>query len=181
MANLITDKQRKIVKIDYGIRLSTVSICIASLFGIFFLAYVVPYLISINKKDQIVAEQFQSVIVAENKENVGESASRLVSQVLDELKAVEIYTKDRLTPSIYFSKIVENKNSDIQITRLSFDFIKKGQEQFLISGISKSREGLVSFIEALKNEAGFASVESPISDFAKDNNIPFTLNVKIAI
>jgi hypothetical protein len=151
----------------------------ASLLGVFLLAYVIPYYISVNKKDIVVANQFKASIGAENKENVGESASKAVSQTLDEMKAVELFYNNKdIIPSVYFNKIIANKNTNIQITELSFAVLTGGQGQFFISGISKNREGLIAFIEDLKFKAGFVSVESPISDFAKDSDIPFTLNIK---
>ncbi len=181
MANLITEKQKKANKVDYLIRLFSVSLLVASLLGIFFLAYVVPYYISVSKKDLTVAEQLKSVINSENKENVGESVSQIVSQTRDELKAVDTYTINSVFPSSYFSKIIANKNANISITKLSFNTVNTKEVLFLVSGISKNREGLVSFIDDLKFKAGFANVESPVSDFAKDSNISFTLNIKTAI
>jgi hypothetical protein len=182
MANLITEKQKKAIKTEYIIRASSVSLLIPiSLLGLFLLAYIVPYYVSVNKKDLWVAEQFKNVINVENKENVGESMTRIVSQTLDELKAVELYNKNNFIPSVYFNKIIENKNSNIKITKLSYNLVRQGQGQFFVSGISKNRDGLVSFIDDLKSKAGFYSVESPVSDFAKDSDIPFTLNIKTAI
>jgi hypothetical protein len=51
MANLITKKERKNVRADYLIRLFSVFLFISSLLGIFFLAYVIPYYISLRGKD----------------------------------------------------------------------------------------------------------------------------------
>jgi hypothetical protein len=181
MANLITEKQKKIVKIDYVIRLTSVSLIILSLLGLFLLAYVIPYYLSLKEKDEKVAEQFKNVINIENKENVGESASKIANQTLDELKAVELYSQNNFTPSIYFNKIIQNKNTDISITKLSFSLVRKGQGQFLVSGLAKNREGLVTFIEDLKTKASFQNVESPVSDFAIDKDIPFTLNISVTI
>ena len=179
MANLITEKQKNTIRVDYIIRLFSVSLFLISLLGIFLLAYIIPYYIAVGKKDLKVSDQFTSVIDVENKENVGQSVTQIVNQTLDEMKAAELYSKNSITPSTYFNRIIQNKNSSIQISRLSFNVIKKGQWQFFVNGVSKNREGLVVFIEDLKSKAGFTSVESPISDFAKNSDIPFTLNIKI--
>jgi hypothetical protein len=82
---------------------------------------------------------------------------------------------------VYFNKIIENKNNNIEITRLSLGDISLKEKIFLISGFAHDRDSLVSFIEDLKTKAGFTSVDMPISDFALDSNIPFTLNVKLTI
>ncbi len=178
MANLITEKQKTEIKRDYVIRLSATGLLLVSLLGIFFLAYLVPYYLSVSKKDQRVAEQFKSALNAENKENSRTSVAQIVAQTLDELRAVELYTADSLVPSTYFTKIIGSKNANIKITRLTYTALKKGQGQFLVSGVAKNREGLVTFIDDLKVRAGFASVDSPVSDFAKDKDIAFTLNIK---
>ena len=182
MSNLISEQQKKAVKKEYLLRLFSVLMFIpTSLLGIFLLAYVIPYYLALEKKDTLVAELFKPVINAENRENVGENVSALANKTLEEMRAVEIYNKDIIIPSNYFDQIIENKNSDIKIIKLSFSIIKAGQGQFLVSGVSQSRAGLVTYIEDLKSKAGFASVESPVSDFAKDSDIAFTFNLKTGI
>jgi hypothetical protein len=181
MANLITDKQKKIINRDYLIRLWTIYFLIFSLLGIFFLAYVIPYFFSVSKKDLLVAERFQPVINVENKENIGASANRIVNQTLDEMKAVEIYSQNTLTPSVYLNKVIASQNREIHLTRLSFIQKEKGQGQISVGGQADSREGLVAFIDSLKSQNSFVAVESPISDFAKDSDLFFSLNIKIAI
>jgi hypothetical protein len=179
MANLITKKQKKIVKTDYLIRLLSVCLLIVSLLGLFILAYIIPYYISVSKKDIMVAEKFESIINIENKENTGDSVSLEINKTIEQMKAFDLYSQDSFFPSIYFNKVVASKNSNIQINKLSFGITGEGVEQFLVSGLAKNREGLVSFIEDLKIKAGFSGVESPISDFAQARDISFTLNIKI--
>ncbi len=181
MANLITEKQKKKIRWEYLIRLHSVSLFIISLLGTFFLAYVIPYYISVSKKDITVAEQFSSVISIENKENIGESVTKVVNQTLDEIKVVESYSEENFIPSNYFERIIISKNSNIKITKLSFGLLTKNQGQLVVGGISRNRDGLVNFIDNLKSQDDFVSVESPVSDFAKDKDISFTLNIKIAI
>lgn len=182
MANLITEKQKKAIKIDYIVRIFSLSLLIpTSLLGIFLLSYIIPYYFSVRNQEVKVVEQFQSAISVENKENVGESASRIVNQTIDQMKVVELYNKNNIIPSNYFQKIIENKNDAISINKISFSVIKPGQGQFLVSGISRNRDGLVLFIEDLKNKAMFTSVESPVSDFAKDSDISFALNINMTL
>jgi hypothetical protein len=181
MANLITEKQKKIIKQDYHIRLYAVSLLVLALLGIFFLAYLVPYYLSVSKKDLKVSELFKPVLTAENKENIGESVTQTVNRTMEEMRILEFYIKDNLIPSAYFIRVFENKNSNIKITKLSFNQIKKGQASILVGGLAKNREGLVSFIDDLKTKGGFPVVDSPVSDFAKDSDISFTLDIKTAI
>jgi len=182
MANLITEKQKKIIKVDYYFRLSSISLLIPiSLLGLFLLAYIVPYYVSVSRKNHLVDDQFKSVISVENKENIGKNVTQIANQLGDELQAVEIFNKKSLMATEYFNKIIENKNPNIQITRLSFNSVQAGQAEFTVNGNAKSREGLVNFIDDLKFKGGFTGVEAPISDFANGTNISFTLNIKKTI
>jgi hypothetical protein len=179
MANLITEKQKKVIYQEYLFRFIAVVLFFVSILGIFLLAYIVPYYISVAKNDLVVASQFTSAIEAENKENVGESEARIVARTFDELKSVDLYSKNSLLASEYFNKIISHKNSNVHITRLSFNLINKNKGQFLVNGLAKNRDSLVSFIDQLKTDTAFSSIESPISDFAKNSDITFTVNIKV--
>ncbi len=179
MANLITVKQKKIIKHEYYIRLISAGIFLISILGLFILAYVLPYYIYVKHSYLATIEQFENTILAENTENTGESMSRLVKKTLEEIKAVELYFKNTLSPTDYLKIIIENKNSAIKINKISFNLNKNNTGQFFITGISQNREGLVNFIEDLNITKSFTSVESPVSDFAKDRDINFTLSINI--
>lgn len=178
MSNLLTEKQKTVIKREYLTRLVSLILFMAALLGVFFLAYIIPYYFSVSKKEALVTEQFGSVISIENEENVGESVSRIVNRTLDQVKIIELFTKDTVEPSIVFTKIIASKNDSIKINKLTFSRSTKDKSQLTVSGISRDRDGLVDFIQALKTTGGFTSVDSPISDFAKENNISFTVNLK---
>jgi hypothetical protein len=177
MANLISDKQKKIVRGEYIIRLATMSFFMLSVFGLFVLAYVLPYYFSLVRNDTVVSKQLETVINTENKENTGQSVQRIVMRTLDQVKLVEFYSKNTSTATDLFSKVIADKNDSIQLSRLSWSAQGSGREVIVVSGLAKSRSGLVDFIETLKTDKSFTEVESPISDFARESNIPFTINI----
>jgi len=180
MANLITEKQKKNIKIDYLIRCLSVSLLVISLLGTFLLAYTIPYYMSVRVKDFKVAEQFENVIISENKENVGENFLQIVNQTLDKLKVMDHF-HNKQPPSTYFTKVINSKNTNISITKLSLNQSDDKQALFSVGGVSKNREDLVSFIDKLKTVSEFSNIDYPISDFAKDKDIYFTLNITIKI
>ncbi len=159
------------------VRLLALSLFVASVLGSFILVYIVPYYVFLSKKEDQVAKQFEAMITSDKKGGAGAGASEIVRETLDQMKALELYKPGQLDPSDYFTKIIESKNTNIGLKKLTFSPSGKSEIKFLVSGISLDRESLVDFIEALKIKGGFASVESPVSDFAKDKNISFTLNI----
>lgn len=179
MANLVTEKQKKVVRKDYLRRLISVFLFIPlSLLGVFLLAYVVIYYIFLVRNDFQVIEQSKSSV---DIEDVSESLKSVVNKSSDELKTVELYYKSDFQPSTYFKKIIASKDSNIKITKLAFSFLKKGQGQLSVAGSARNREDLIDFIANLKSKAGFPSVEYPVSNFAKEHDIPFNLNITVNI
>ena len=181
MANLITEKLKKVVYEEYLTRMWAVVISLVCLAGIFLLAYMIPYYFSLLRNDVIISEQLKSVISTENKENVGESVGRVANRLNDQMKAVEVYLDKPLSPSLSFAKVLENKSPNVSVSRLGFKTLSPKEVQIFVSGVAQNRQALVGFISDLKSKGGFASVESPVSDFAKDSNISFTVTIKTSI
>lgn len=181
MSNLITKKQKKIIQYEYYCRLFSTILILISVLGLFILAYTIPYYIYVKNSYLETIKSFEAPIAAENNENFGESMSQIVKRTLDEMRVIELYINKNVNPSLYLSNIIEQKNNYIKINKLSFSFIKSDEGQVVVSGLSENREGLVKFIDDLNSLENFTNVNSPVSDFAKDSNIPFTLNIKIKI
>jgi hypothetical protein len=52
-----------------------------------------------------------------------------------------------------------------------------GQQQVVISGNANSRQSLLDFAKKLKSQPGVVSADLPVSDFAKAQDIDFSINV----
>jgi hypothetical protein len=53
----------------------------------------------------------------------------------------------------------------------------KAPRSVVISGVAGSRDALRSYQDALQDLSGVASADLPVSAYAKDTNIPFTISV----
>ncbi len=178
MINLIGQKQIINLKKEYRNRLIILIIWLLILLGLFILAYTVPYYLSVINNDIVVSKQLESVIAIENKENLGPSLNQIIGRANDELRAVDLMEKRKVQASTGLSLILNNKTGGIKINHFSFKGLGLDQSQFIINGTADSRQALVKFIADLKTVETFAVVESPISDFAKNTLIPFTVNLK---
>ena len=128
-------------------------------------------------------------ILNNNIYNINKNIIGVIENIKDIFYKITWYN-NIIKEEYYFSFDCINYYKDVERhTLLSVDIkdierhtlLDKNQGQILVSGLAKNREGLVAFIEDLKNKADFLSVESPISDFAKDSDISFTLNIKIKL
>lgn len=88
-------------------------------------------------------------------------------------------------PSItnVLSEIVSNLPQGVVLD--SVNFIRQPEpaegtsSQISISGIAKNRESLVSFSETLNKSVIFSGVELPVSNLARDKDLPFSMQVTI--
>lgn len=68
------------------------------------------------------------------------------------------------------------------ITLTGFSYTAPGTKSGLLTimGTSANRNDLRAYQLALMGEPGFASVDLPVSSYAKDSDIPFTMTAKLA-
>lgn len=181
MINLISQRQKKIIFQEYLIRLISVLLFILSLLSFLTLAYILPYYFTVLRNDLVVSEQLQSIIKVENKENQGDNINLIVNQTNDQIRSINSLALNENTFSLLISKIMANKSNEIKLNHFAFQVTDLDSAKLIASGVAKNRQSLVEFVDDLKKEDGIVSVDSPISDFAKESNITFTVNIKTQI
>lgn len=81
------------------------------------------------------------------------------------------------------NKFINAMPTGVKINSISFSKRNNNAEKIgssvIISGIAQNRESLVSFSSNLKKDSDFSSVEIPISNLAKEKNLPFSINIFI--
>lgn len=76
-------------------------------------------------------------------------------------------------------RVLGHRNQGIRITNIRYVAEAEG-EVIDLAGVALSRQSLLAFIEAFKNDEAFASIDSPISNLIKDRDVPFTLSIVVA-
>ena len=70
------------------------------------------------------------------------------------------------------------KTKGIKITDLNYDGVKGAEKgKILVSGSAEERQGLLGFINLLKNEFGEENVLSPVSNLLNEKNASFSLTI----
>ncbi len=73
--------------------------------------------------------------------------------------------------------IVEARGTGIKLSGIDFASVD-GKINFHISGVSATRDSLVAFSKRLQANPLYITVDVPISNFVKDRNIAFSLDLK---
>lgn len=173
MFSLIPDQEKKEIIKDYHLRRILIVLLFLLGTGLFTSVTLLPSRILSSAK---ISEAERRINTEQNSLEKHEDGSiKLVKDINQKLNA--LHTETVISPSDVFNRIFTKKLSTIRIVGISF---QNGEEVVVsVEGIATDRENLSKFVRELQSEAIFESVFLPISNFAKDKNVPFTLQIKI--
>lgn len=78
---------------------------------------------------------------------------------------------------VMIDHLVDAKGPGIKLNDIQFGN-QNGHTSLSLSGVSADRESLVAFSKALEKQPEYSSVKVPVSNFIKDRNIEFSLDIQ---
>lgn len=135
----------------------------------------------------LASENIQKITSDDNfTENEDENSGKYFLNLPEEIESkLAILNSSNNTTSVskILSEIVDNIPIGIKINSISFD---RGQDyngktgiDITLSGISANRDALVDFSSRLKISELFSEINVPVSNLAKDKNLPFSIKIFI--
>lgn len=108
--------------------------------------------------------------------------SEMVSKILETAaqRVDFLLAQPNLSLTAAAEKITNKKPTGVQINGLSYhpqEAALSWSAAIALTGIANSREMLVAFVKALQTESIFTDINVPVSNFAKDRNIEFSLTI----
>lgn len=73
--------------------------------------------------------------------------------------------------------LLRGRGDDVRITSIDVEVSKEQKPVIQISGVANTRSALSSWVETLRGESLFSSVDAPLSLFTKDRDIIFNISV----
>lgn len=175
MFNLLPQEQKKKIRQNYLRRFAIVTIISGILLTIIFCVALIPAYVASSQKVFSAQERKQ---IIEN--SISSSDKGILQAQLTELKTdVEILQKKNISTVGLVQQIIINKGPGISISGFMLTTGSTGEKRFVVEGIADSREKLKQFqanVLAMK----FKKVDLPISSFAKDKDIAFTMTITIS-
>lgn len=177
MINLIPNQEKKKMARDFYIKLVAVFyLVLGSAVFIASTSILPPYFLSsVNKNavnDRLKLQSNVPVPV------VGEDTLNKVKEIDKKLILLEgLQGKQFLVSEKVINKIISLKSPEIRISRISYRSLGENGRTIILDGIANNRKSLLSFNQALKDDASFKEVNLPISNFVKESDIIFSISL----
>jgi len=104
---------------------------------------------------------------------------RVITETNEQLRVVSTPSYNT-TPVSAIEKIILSKNTNIRITDIQYIQPAEQEEtKVSIAGIANTRDSLRQFVSSLEEVEVFSEVTLPVSNFAKDRDIDFLINLTV--
>ena len=181
MSNLLTTNEIKQIKLLYKKRFVVIVLRSFVVLSILAGVCLVPsYLYSKNQEDILLAKKDMF-----EKRQAGELKQSLISSINDINTRLDGFSGSTLSSPItasFIDPIIKAKVSSITLSSFSYAVGSTGDTARVgISGVSGSREAILSFAGNLKKTSGVTNVDVPITNFIQESNMPFTVTITVKL
>lgn len=178
MLHLLTEEHKKKVSKEYARRVwIVVSVIITALLFVSFAFLYPTYRMSHGRYAEILDQKKDidtKIAVRQNDTSVDSVASISTS-----ISALRMFNNEQ-DPATLITTLLAQKPKGVAIVRISYQSSPKaGVTRIELSGKSDTREHLVLFSQQVKNSKLFINVDVPLSSFAREKDIDFSMRVTV--
>ena len=175
MLNILPTTEKKKILTEYRLRLASMAFfAVAALILVSLVLLVPSYILAVTKFNSISSQ----ITLQESKQDLTGQGKVIDVQVREVNKKINLFLLGRgvyrLSPPDIIAKIIAMRGSTIKIQGFDYD-AAGGQERLAISGVAADRDSLAQFVDVLKKDPTFTSIELPVSSYVKSTNISFSI------
>lgn len=175
MINLLPQKEKTLIIKEYHLRRLALYLAMALALVVVAGVLLLPsYVLSLYKKNAAESSYIRPPVT--NPEESKELLSR-VNKGKAALLALEPEQPSKM-PIELVTMITSLKTDENRINSIKYTFKPPQSFEVMVTGVAKNRQSLISFKNALEAVPGLDEVELPVSNFAKDSNIKFSLTIR---
>jgi hypothetical protein len=175
MINLIPPGGHKTIKYEYVLRVGSVlGFLFATVFILLSIVLIPTYVLVGAQIKAFEAEKNQSSEVSDTL-NIADQEVRITGEMLAQLKRIPAGE----LASVAISEIKNVAPSTIIFTNFIAEAPQGDIQKIQIQGNAPTRESLAELKNSLENSPMFEKAEVPISDLARDVDVPFAISVML--
>jgi Tfp pilus assembly protein PilN len=176
MLNLLPQEEKDRVVAGYRMRLAIVAAIFTS--ALFAVAAVglLPAYVSERAETNVLIKAQQDADQRNTAESLAEAKKLEASNkvLADYLEARTALIGTSLTASSVIERVLAKRGTEISVLH-----IEVASNLVEISGVARTRAGLIAFLESLKADSDFKTAVLPISDLAKSTEATFTIQISL--
>lgn len=173
MINLLPPEGRSLVKREYWLRVASAYAVLVTIASLVTIAVLLPTYFHVA---------FQINTVIEDIANVGsaEDYARLEGEIktANAISSLLVKSTAPIPATTIIAKIKELAETANTIEGISISTKEGVVDSIVVTGTARTRSALVGLRDRIEAHELFETVELPISNLAKDENIPFSLTIK---
>jgi len=175
MINLIPPEGQKSVRKEYTLRvLATMSFLFGFIVVLLSVAHIPTYVLvgaQINDLDAITAQDIER----DEAIRIVEDEVKLTRSIIAQFKRNQGITN----PTNIFYEINSRSSDEILFKAFILQSGNKNTRTVQVQGVATTREALAQFKTSLESSSLFSQAEIPISDLARDTELPFTITITL--
>lgn len=177
MRNLLPIKDKKYIRREYFIRLLSIGMLLVFFTALLSSVFLLPSLFISQTNEMAIRDQSEiskkSLEIQE--QNISDTLLNEANEKLSLLSA-EV---DRPLIQDAIRTVIDDLPNGVVLYSISYSEIPDEQGRITLIGVAESRSALLSFTKFLEQESLFSSATLPVSNFAQDNNIDFSIQLKM--
>ncbi len=178
MFNLLPDSFKEDLRKEYKLRRYIIILLFISFVQLSSLVFLFPSWATSSYKEEAITAEVEKMNQADNVSNSNSIRSSIRSLNKD-LSLFDSYLKyTKAMP--FFDVILSKKTSSIRITNMTYSSVSTSTATINLQGFSSTRDSLVNFKKNLDDSKAFINVDLPISNYAKDKDINFSMSLTIS-
>ncbi len=172
MFSLLPEEYKKKLHLEYRIRLAVVGFSGFLILLVISAVLIFPTYIRVSVENKISLDQKNEL-----EKQIALQVSQSGAEDIKSIKQnINIAAVDQRSVISAINAVVQAQINDIKLTNFSYTYNAKASN-LIINGISSNRQSLQLFQKNLLKQKLFVGAELPLSDYAKDSNIPFSINL----
>ncbi len=177
MFTLLPESEKKNIMREYNTRRAVVICAFIFVLGVVASVSLFPsYLLSSARVKEVetqLSRVRESAIL-----NEADALDKTVSQTSKKIESLQFATSTVFVENL-FEDIVSRRGDSIRIRGFQYKrSAGKDSGVVSISGIARDRESLLQFTKSLEENPYFDQINLPVSNFARDKNAEFTIEVR---
>ncbi len=180
MTNLLPQQEQVNIKKEYKHRRLVVIFSALVVMFVVSAGFLVPsFMLSNVKLREVSFDAEQARRASEDLQKTKSVSSALLKDAEKKLSLLIVdKNKNKNDASDVIRLVTDNKSDRVRIQSITYEMGKdKIAGKMTVAGIAKDRDSLTEFVKILESQKLFTKVDLPVSNFAKDKDINFSISI----